>query len=91
MEIEIKTKKTVKPKLLKLHLKVSDMFTADLLDEDGSTIHGQDDGYVPKFMPGQHYGDYVILDIDITTGQVVNWKTPTPQQLAAWVDGGDDA
>ena len=23
---------------------------------------------MPDFMPGQHYGDYVILDVDIDTG-----------------------
>lgn len=90
MEIEIKAKKTVRPKLLKMHIKVRDMFQAELVDEDGSTIHNQDDGYVPGFMPGEHYGDYLILDLDITTGQVVNWKVPTPAQIAKWVDGEDE-
>ncbi len=86
MEIEIKVNKTVKPKTLKIHCKVADRFQASLVDESGATIHEQDEGYVPRFMPGQHYDDYVILDIDIATGQIVNWKPPTAAQLAEWVN-----
>jgi hypothetical protein len=25
-------------------------------------------------MPGDHYGDYLMLDIDPYTGKIVNWK-----------------
>lgn len=61
------------------------MFTAQVLDENGNALGGQDDGYVPDFMPGQHYGDYVMLDIDLDTGQVTNWKTPTPEQIEHFI------
>ena len=27
---------------------------------------------------------------DITTGQITNWKTPTPEQIAEWVNGGGE-
>jgi hypothetical protein len=43
---------------------------------------GDYDGYVPDFFPGQHYGDYVKLDIDIDTGKIVNWKTPADDELS---------
>jgi hypothetical protein len=86
MEIEVKAKKTVEAKLLKLYLKVCDQFTATLEDADGNEICDNGDDYVPGFMPGQHYGDYVILDIDINTGQVVNWKKPDADDLSAWVE-----
>lgn len=86
MEIEVKAKKTVEAKLLKLYLKVCDQFTATLEDTDGNEICDNGDNYVPDFMPGEHYGDYVILDIDINTGMIVNWKKPSADELAEWVN-----
>ena len=85
MELEIMKPQTINAKVLKIHLKVSDCFTANLESDKGETIHEQGDGYVPGFMPGNHYGDYVILDIDIDTGQVLNWKKPTPEQIQQWI------
>lgn len=64
--------------------KCSDMFHATLR-KDGKQI-GEYDGYVPDFMPGQHYGDYVQLEIDTDTGLIVNWKKPTKEQLAIFED-----
>jgi hypothetical protein len=55
------------------------MFSANLL-EDGKEV-GAYDGYVPDIMPGEHFGDYVTLDIDLDTGKIVNWKKPTASQI----------
>lgn len=55
------------------------MFGAFLYDDN--KLVGEYDGYVPKFFPGQHFGDYVNLEIDIETGKIVNWKKPTQGQL----------
>lgn len=80
------TKKVqVEAKVLKIHCKVCDNFTALLVDQNGDTIHDQDDGYVPGFMPGMHHGDYLILDIDLDTGKVLNWKAPTAEQIEDWL------
>jgi len=89
MAIKIGVQKTVEvqAKTLAIHCKVRDDFTAHILDQDGEEIGGQDDGYVPAFMPGDHHGDYVILDIDLETGQVTNWKRPTAEQIAAFIKG----
>ena len=62
------------PNILKITAKCSDMFFARFGEK-------RYNGYVPDFMPGQHYGDYVQLDIDVNTGLIVNWKTPTEEQL----------
>jgi len=70
--------------ILRTCLKVSDRFTAQLL-EDGKLVAEHDD-YVPDFMPGEHYGDYVELDIDIETGQILNWKKPTKVELKTQLD-----
>lgn len=93
MEIKITVNETkiVRPKVLELHLKVRDEFTATLKDESGSIIKEQDDGYVPSFMPGEHYGDYVILNIDVTTGQIINWDPAKFQRdVGEWIEGEDE-
>jgi len=89
--VEIDTTEIVKvnAKTLSIHMKVSDRFSAKLLSATGTVLKDQDDGYVPSFMPGEHYGDYVILDIDIDTGQITNWKTPTKEQIENFIHGED--
>jgi hypothetical protein len=90
--VEINQKKTVQvqAKTLKVHLKVSDRFSASIHDQDGVELGGQEDGYVPGFMPGQHYGDYVILDIDLDSGQITNWKTPSAKDIEAFIGDEDE-
>lgn len=90
--MEISQTKTVPvvAKTLAIHMKVRDRFQAVILDENGKELGGQDDGYVPDFMPGVHYGDYVILNIDLDTGVVTNWQPPTPGQIEKFIAGDDD-
>ncbi len=85
--MEISQTKTVpvQAKTLRIHCKVSDRFSAGVMDENGNELGGQDDGYVPDFMPGDHYGDYIILEIDLDTGQVTNWKSPTAEEIEAFI------
>jgi hypothetical protein len=65
--------KEVNVKTVSISAKCSDLcFTA--LCGDRGTVLIEHDGYVPKFFPGEHYGDYVQLDIDMDTGKVTNWK-----------------
>ena len=85
MNLKIKKEVVVEAKTLKIHAKCSDCCSAELLDQDGATIH-ETDGYVPGFMPGDHYGDYVIIDIDIDTGMIKNWKKPTVEDLEGWIN-----
>ncbi len=60
---------------ISISAKCSDMFSATL--DDGRTY----DGYVPKFFPGEHFGDYVELDIDLATGRILNWVAPTQDAI----------
>lgn len=83
--IAMKKEVQVQAKTLKIYMKVSDRFSASLVDQDGAEIHDQEDGYVPGFMPGEHYGDYVILDIELDTGKILNWKPPTAKQIQEWI------
>ena len=90
MEINKLEQVKINAKTLKIHLKVCNRFTASLESATGSEIYAQDDGYVPSFMPEQHYGDYVILDIDIDSGQITNWKTPSPEQIEEWIKADEE-
>lgn len=88
--IAMKKEIQVEAKTLKIYCKVCDNFTASLADQNGEEIHVQEDGYVPGFMPGEHYGDYLILDIDLNTGKVVNWKPPTAKAIQDWMSKDED-
>ena len=89
MKIDVAVPKNVNVKTLKLHMKVCGLFTASLEDEDGDEIHSQEYGYVPSFMPGQHSGYYLILDIDIDTGAITNWKDIDGSEILEWINGGE--
>lgn len=90
MKISQQKSVQVDVKTLEIYCKVSDCFTYTLRDAQGEEVYSQDDGYVPNFMPGDHYGDYVILNIDLETGVVTNWRAPTAQQLEQAISKNDD-
>lgn len=75
--MQINQQKTVQIDVteLQLHIKVCDRFEGDLRDAQGDKV-AEYEGYVPDFFPGDHYGDYLILNIDLETGQIKNWKKP---------------
>ena len=64
--------------ILHITAKCGDLFDATLQTDKGSKSYS---GYVPAILPGNHYGDDVILMIDTKTGQILNWKAPTKKQL----------
>lgn len=63
-------------KTIEICAKCSDLFSMTSPESDKDY-----DGYVPDFFPGQHYGDYVMLSIDVSTGAIVNWKKPSQATL----------
>ena len=76
MKITINDKE-VEVSSISINAKCSDMCFSELKDANGRTV-ADHDGYVPALMPGEHYGDYVQLDIDLETGKILNWKKPSP-------------
>jgi len=72
-------------KILKISAKCSDLFSATL-EVDGEQV-ATHDGYVLASMPEEHWGDYVELNIDIETGQILNWKKPTVAKLKKEMNG----
>jgi len=86
MKIGIKKTVDVEAKELRIHMKVCDGFEAAIYDKDGEQI-GQDyEGYVPGFMPGEHYGDYLILNIDLETGRILNWVAPSITEITEFLE-----
>lgn len=88
MKIGITKPVDVEAKEIRLYCKIRDMFTASLHDQNGDELYVQEDGYVPSFMPGKRFGDYIILNIDIDTGKITNWNQPTEKELKAWIEQG---
>ncbi|MBC9180217.1 hypothetical protein [Pseudoroseomonas ludipueritiae] len=79
-EVNIYKPVKVQAKTLKIHIKVRDMFTASVEDQHGDEL-AQYEGYVPRFMPGEHFGDYLILDINMDTGTITNWEVPSSDEI----------
>lgn len=73
---------TVEATTVKVHVKVCDTGSYSLHAPNGEEIAGLGEEYVPSFFPGEHYGDYLILDIDLETGKILNWKKPNEVEVA---------
>ena len=63
---------------IRINAKCSDCCFTQALDADGNVL-AEKDGYVPDFMPGQHFGDYIELSIDVQSGKLLNWGTLPPE------------
>ncbi|PNA96559.1 MULTISPECIES: hypothetical protein [unclassified Pseudomonas] len=89
--MQINQQKTVQVDVteLRLHIKVRDGFAAGLQDAQGDEV-GSYEGYVPGFFPGEHYGDYLILNIDLETGHIKNWKKPAAAEIEKMLSQGED-
>jgi hypothetical protein len=78
----------MKIKTINVSAKCSDLCSVSFTTEDGKTSNSTD-GYVPDFMPGEHYGDYVQLEIDVATGKILNWVVPTTKAIVRDMHGID--
>lgn len=63
-------------KIMSISAKCRDLCFIQILNSNNEVLFERDD-YVPDWLPGDHYGDYIMLDIDCETGQILNWKQPT--------------
>lgn len=83
MSIELKAmvEQKIKVSTVSVHVKVCDRGNYEFKSPTGTTLKSINEDYVPDFFPDDHYGDYLILDIDLSTGQITNWNKPTESQL----------
>jgi len=64
---------------LRISAKCSDLCCTEYTDKNGNTT--ESDGYVPKNIGIDRYGDYVDLEIDMQTGQILNWNPVNDKQV----------
>lgn len=84
MKLNIPKTVEVDAKVMKIHIKVCDEFACQIVDQDGAVIKDYE-GYVPSFMPGENYGDYLILDIDLDSGMILNWEPISPRTMEEFI------
>ena len=65
--------------ILRISAKCSDLCSTIYTDKDGNET--ESNGYVPKGIGIDDYGDYVDIDIDMETGQILNWKPVSDAQV----------
>lgn len=71
--------------ILSISAKCSDCCHATLSAANNGTVVAEKDGYVPSLMPGGG-GDYIELDIDTATGQILNWVIPTQEEIDGFIE-----
>ena len=81
MKIPTKIVETIEVNSILVHAKVRDSCSYALLGVEGNEVATIDDEYVPEFFPEEHFGDYLILEIELSTGQILNWKVPEPAEV----------
>jgi len=65
-------------RILKISAKCSDLCWTEYTDSKGQTT--ESDSYVPEDI-GIGGGDYVDLEINMETGQILNWKPVSDKQV----------
>ena len=69
---ESQTAPTYKGTVLSVTAKCSDLYSHTVKNEEG--FYREYNGYVPSFFPNSYSGnDYIELEIDPYTGQILNW------------------
>lgn len=66
--------------ILSISAKSSDLNSIKFKDKNGKVTEAGDYAYVP-YNIGIGGGDYVELDIDMQTGQILNWKPVSDAQV----------
>jgi hypothetical protein len=66
--------------ILKISAKCSDLCWTKYTDKNGKET--ETNGYVPEGIGiGDGGGDYIDIDIDMKTGQILNWKPVSDAQV----------
>ena len=85
MEIELYVKKATNVHSINLYMKIPDDFTWSIVNTDWDSLCEFDAQCVPDFFPWDHYGDYLILEIELDTWKILNWTKPTKEQLTEFI------
>ena len=84
MAITLETVQTVTVKTLSLEIPKDTVIGIKPISEEGLTVYDAL-GPIPAFI-GQQDKETVHLDIDLETGKILNWQTPTGAQLQSIIE-----
>ena len=92
MSIELKAmvQQKISVSTVTVHVKVGDRGFYEFKSPDGTSLKELQEDYVSDFFPGDHYGDYLILDIDLETGQIKNWNKPNIEDIESIFNRGEE-
>jgi hypothetical protein len=92
MSIELKAmvQQKISVSTVTVHVKVGDRGFYEFKSSDGISLKELQEDCVPDFFPGDHYGDYLILDIDLETGQIKNWNKPNIEDIESIFNRGEE-
>jgi hypothetical protein len=78
----IKPTSVKKIKVMKMTFRCGDSVAQSFHEKDGEKV-AEKVGYAPQFFPNgdKNFGVFIELDIDLTTGQILNWVPPTEAQM----------
>ncbi len=80
----------MKADTINISAKCSDLCSTTVYDGEGDPMGSEAQGYVPSFMPDGG-GDYIDLEIDIKTGKILNWVSPTEQEISNGMKSSDSS
>lgn len=86
MKIDVNKKVKVNAKMIEFRAKIRDEGSYLIYDDQGNLLAEAVNEYVPNdIIPGD-YGDYIELQIDLETGQVLNWVKPSVDAVQQFVE-----
>lgn len=66
-----------------VYAKCNDCCFVSVIDDDGTVLRDHD-GYVPKIISND--SDGLDLEIDIKTGQILNWRAPSDDEIKSFIN-----
>lgn len=64
-----------------IYAKCSDLCDVTLIKN--GKVAAEHDGYVPEILSSD--SDAIVMEIDLLTGRILNWKPPTEKQIANFI------
>jgi hypothetical protein len=79
----------MKVKTITIQVKATDTSFITYHGPNGIVI-ASEEGNLPNFLPGANYGEYLSLDIDLATGKILNWTSPSQDEISQCLEELND-
>ncbi|WPH64064.1 hypothetical protein vBVpP1_65 [Vibrio phage vB_VpP_1] len=84
MAITVETVQKVTVKSIQIEIPKDTVVGLKPISNEGMTVYDAL-AQIPSFI-GQHSKESIYLDIDLETGKILNWQTPTGEQLQSIIE-----